>query len=106
MKIRVENKQRSCKGRKGVFKYCEAGQIKTGFLVFDENQRNVGIMFRSDDTRADRAIRYGMSEILFYEEYEHEFGTWKIVKINRKYLPYEELTRRLAERNTCEFYLD
>ncbi len=81
MKIFIENKIVNRQGRKGVFTYSESGRIKSGYLVYDEKGKSIGIIFKSDDIRKKS---YGQSQILFDEYFEKEFNkTWNIVKIEK-----------------------
>ena len=50
-------------------------------------------MYCSDD---ERKIYYGMAEILFFKKFKEEFGTWRIIKINGEYLPFDKLERELT----------
>ncbi|MCL2061455.1 MAG: hypothetical protein FWH03_02405 [Firmicutes bacterium] len=104
MKIIIENKLASRDGRKGVFTYSTTGRRKTGFLIYDEQNRNIGIVFMSDDERKD--CKYGMSEILFDENFEKEFGTWKIIKINRAYLSFDKLKEIMSKNERYTLYID
>lgn len=69
---------------------------KNGFLVYDQNGRNIGLVFMSDDTRK---FRFGNAEILFFKEFQQEFGVWRIIKINGNYLSFEKLKRILQIKN-------
>lgn len=50
-------------------------------------------MYRSDD---ERKIYCGMAEILFFKRFKEEFGTWRIIKINGEYLPFDKLEKILS----------
>lgn len=69
---------------------------KNGFLVYDQNGRSIGLVFMSDDTRR---FRFGNAEILFFKEYQNEFGIWRIIRINGNYLPFEKLKSILQIKN-------
>ncbi len=104
MKIIIENKVVQRKGRKGFFAYTESGQIKTGYLVYDEEGNNIGIVFRSDDIRKKS---YGQSEILFDENFEKRHKrTYYIIKINKRYLPFEELKKVMSKNERFEVVID
>ncbi len=104
MKISIENKIVDRKGRKGFFAYCESGCIKTGYLIYDEKGKNIGIIFKSDDIRKKS---YGQSEIFFNEYFEKVFNrTWYIVKINKKPLPYVDLKKIMSNNEHYEIEID
>ena len=69
---------------------------KNGFLAYDENENNIGIVFMSDD---ERTSRFGNSEILFLNKFENEFGVWRIIKIKGNYLPFNKLEKILQTNN-------
>ena len=74
---------------------------KNGYLLFDDKNRNIGIVFMSDDKRA---VRYGAAEIMFFKEYEKEFGSWRVIKmagdyLHGDYLPFGRIERILAGNN-------
>lgn len=73
---------------------------KVGYLAYDKNNRNIGIVFMSDDKRT---ARYGNSELCFYETYESELGSWRTIKINGGYFPFERLKEILSrqEKYVC-----
>ncbi len=73
---------------------------KTGYLAYDNNNRKIGVVFKSDDKRT---VRYGNSELCFYEKYESELGAWRIIKINGAYLPFDRLKNILSrqEKYVC-----
>ncbi len=73
---------------------------KVGYLVYDKGDRNIGVAFMSDDKRT---ARYGNSELCFYEQYELEHGSWRTIKINGEYFPFERLKEILnkQERFVC-----
>lgn len=66
---------------------------KVGYLAYDKNNRNVGVVFMSDDKRT---ARYGNSELCFYEKYESELGSWRTIKINGGYFLFERLKEILS----------
>ena len=70
---------------------------KNGYSAFDQNERLIGIVFMSDD---ERTVRYGNAEILFLKKFEHEFGTWRIIKQNGVYLPFEKLETILKTKQS------
>jgi hypothetical protein len=105
MKIIIENKIVDRKGRKGVFAYCESGRIKNGYLIYDEKGKNIGIIFKSDDIR--KKSSYGQSEILFDEHFEKEFNrTWYKIKVNKNYLPYDDLKEIMSKNERYEIEID
>lgn len=61
---------------------------KNGYLTYDMDGNNIGLVFESDD---NRTVRYGNAEIVFFKEYKEEYGTWRIIKIHGQYLPYTHL---------------
>lgn len=69
---------------------------KNGFLAYDKDGRNIGIVFQADD---ERTVRYGNAEILFFKQYQNEYGSWRVVKILDKYLPYSKLVEYLHNNN-------
>lgn len=69
---------------------------KNGFLAYDENGKNIGIVFMSDDKRK---CYFGNAEILFFNKLENEFGIWRIIKIKGNYLPFEKLEKFLQTNN-------
>lgn len=68
---------------------------KNGYAAYDQTKRLIGIVFMSDDKRT---VRYGNAELLFFKQYEEEFGTWRIIKQSGKYLPFENLESLLQTR--------
>lgn len=68
---------------------------KVGYLAYDKGNRNIGVVFKSDDKRT---ARYGNSELCFYEKYESEHGSWRTIKINGGYLPFERLQDILSKQ--------
>lgn len=105
MKIIVENKIVEREGRKGVFVNSESGRIKTGYLIYDENEKNIGIVFKTDDI--PNKSSYGQSQILFDEDFEKEFNrTWYIIKSNKNYLPYDKLKKIMSENRYYEIDID
>lgn len=76
---------------------------KTGYLAYDEQKRNIGIVYSQDDPRTRR---YGKAELSFYEEYENEFGAWRIIKRNGEYLAYETLQSLLDSRGRVTITTD
>lgn len=73
---------------------------KNGFMTYDETGRKIGIVFMADDKRT---YRYGNAEIMFFNEFENEFGEWRVIKINKHYLPFAKLEKVLQSQNefTC-----
>lgn len=69
---------------------------KNGFLAYDENKNNIGLIFMSDDKRVNR---FGNAEILFFNKFENEFGVWRIIKIKGSYLPFKKLEKFLQTNN-------
>lgn len=65
---------------------------KNGYLTYDENYTMIGLVFMSDDIRTNR---YGNAEILFFNDFKQEFGTWRIIKIIGNYLPFTHLENHL-----------
>lgn len=65
---------------------------KNGFMLYDSNDRNIGIVFRADD---ERTARFGNAEILFFKQFQNEYGSWRVIKVSGKYLPYEKLASYL-----------
>jgi len=107
MTIIIENKKATREGRKGVFSYSTTGRMKTGYLVYDEAQQNIGIVYSCDDDREDKKHRYGMAEIFFDEKYEQEHDrTWKIIKINGDYLPFDELEKIMSKNERYALNID
>lgn len=73
---------------------------KLGYLTFDEDGRNIGIVYMADDKRK---AHYGSAEILFYKDYETEFGTWRLIKQvdnNLQNLKYSQLERIIEENQS------
>lgn len=71
---------------------------KNGYLTFDENGREIGIVYMADDKRANR---YLASEILFFKKYQEEYGTWRVIILEEtysKYLMYSKLQEILKQR--------
>ena len=101
--IEIINEQVEYTGRKGVTAYSDKGFRKTGFLCFDDKGRKVGIVFMSDDKRTQR---YGNSEILYFEEFEAEFGTWRTIKVNRQYYMFEKLRDNLVKHGRIKLSID
>jgi len=104
--IIIENKMASYDEKKDYFTYnlsSITSSRKNGFLVYDINKRNIGIVFMSDDKRTARC---GNSEILFYKKYKQELGTWRIIKINNQYLSYEHLEKTLKEKGQYKCKID
>ncbi len=69
---------------------------KNGYLTCDDKDRSIGIVFMSDDKRTNR---FGNAEILFFRELKNEFGTWRILKIKKGYLPFKRLEEILQNQN-------
>ena len=68
---------------------------KVGYLAYDKNNRNIGVVFMSDDKRT---TRYGNSELSFYEKDESELGSWRTIKMNGGYFPFEKLKEILSRQ--------
>ncbi len=45
-----------------------------------------------------RTTRYGNSELSFYEKYESELGSWRTIKMNGGYFPFEKLKEILSRQ--------
>lgn len=104
MKIIIKNKSDKRKGRKGVFAYADNGPFKTGYLIYDENDINIGIIFKADDPRRKS---YGKAEILFDEHFEREYNrTWHVIKVNKYYLEFNDLERIMNEKKCYELVID
>ena len=69
---------------------------KNGFLAYDENGKNIGLVFMSDD---ERTYRFGNAEILFFNEFQNQLGVWRIIKIKGHYLPFKNLEKVLQKNN-------
>ena len=67
---------------------------KNGFLTYDENNREIGLVYMSDNIERNS---YGNAEILFFKKYKNEFGSWRIIKNKDKYLPYNSLESHLSK---------
>ncbi|MCK9471393.1 MAG: hypothetical protein WC006_06120 [Bacilli bacterium] len=105
MKIIIKNKIVNRKGRKGFFAYCDSGRLKTGYLIYNDKVKNIGIIFRSDDSR--KKSSYGQSEMLFDEHFEKEFNrTWHIIKVNKKPFPYDDLKEIMSKNERYEIEID
>ena len=101
--IEITNEKTECVGRKGVTAYADKGLLKTGYLCYDDKGRRIGIVFMSDDKRT---ARYGSSEILYYKEYEQEFGTWRVIKVNKQYFAFERLKECLEKSGFIKLSID
>lgn len=74
-------------------------------MIYDEKEKNIGIIFKSDDIR--KKSSYGQSEIFFDEHFEKELNrTWHIVKINKKPLPYVDLKEIMSNNERYEIETD
>ena len=76
---------------------------KYGYLIYDEKNRNIGIVFQSDDKRT---IAYGQAEIRFYDQYKVKFGTWRRIFLNGERLMFSRLTQILNASNKYECIID
>lgn len=101
--ITISNIQGSCEDKSGFFGTSDNGPKKIGYVTFDDRQRKVGICFMADDRKT---ARYGNAEILFFNEFKNEFGTWRIIKINKQYLSFEQLKIILAKNEQCKLNID
>lgn len=71
---------------------------KNGYLTYDEEGREIGIVFFSDDTRT---ARYGAAEIMFFKQYEQEYGSWRVIQLDEtysKYLMFDTLKKILESK--------
>lgn len=76
---------------------------KNGFLIYDSNGRSIGIVFRADD---ERTARFGNAEILFFKQFKNEYGSWRVIKVSGKYLPYEKLASYLQVQGQLTIITD
>lgn len=89
--LEISNQQASYNQRTSTFSRMLATVTryrKNGYMAFDNEGNNICIVYISDDIRA---TRYGNAEILFFKEYQQQYGTWRIIKIHGQYLPYSDL---------------
>ena len=74
---------------------------KNGYLTYDDQGREIGIVFMSDDTRTKR---YGAAEIMFFKKYFKELGSWRVIILEEtysKYLMYDKLQKISEEKPSC-----
>ena len=104
MKIILINKKEERIARKGVHAGSDVGPIKTGYLVNDTNDRNIGIIFKTDDTRLES---YGNSEILFNEQFERDYGRiFYRVRVDKKPVLYEKIEEIMQKNERYVIYID
>jgi hypothetical protein len=53
-----------------------------------------------------REAAYGQAEICFFEEYEADFGVWRLVSINKERLLYKKLTEVLEDKGLYKITID
>ena len=58
---------------------------KNGYITKDENGREIGIAFMADGKF------YGMAYMLFFKEYEHELGIWRLITHNIEMISFSKL---------------
>jgi hypothetical protein len=106
LKIKVINKMASYDLTNDRFSYNKVSPTRFkqyGYLMFDEKNRNVGIVFMSDDKRRPS---YGYAEILFFKDYEQEFDNWRQIKIDKIRLPYDCLESCLLNNGEYNNIID
>ena len=69
---------------------------KIGYLTYDTNGNNIGLVFMSDD---ERTARYGCAEIMFFSEYHKQYGYWRVINIGER-LPFSTLEKILREKES------
>ena len=73
-----------------------------GFATYDINGRLVGVTHM----HKQREAAYGQAEICFFEEYEADFGVWRLVSINKERLLYKKLTEVLEDKGLYKITID
>ncbi len=76
---------------------------REGYLIFDDEDRNVGIVFMSD---VKGQVAYGHAEIRFFDGYRREFGVWRRIFINGDRLPFTRLQNILEKDGRYNCLLD
>ncbi len=76
---------------------------KYGYLISNESGKCVGLVFMSDDKRT---ARYGDCEILFFKEYEKEYGAWRVIKMYGQRFPYATLEKIMLFKESHTLVID
>ena len=76
---------------------------KNGFMAYDVNGDFIGLVYMCDDNRSKA---YGNSEIMFAKKHQNFYGRWRIIKIEKQYLPFDKLSEILSTRNECNVTVD
>lgn len=77
---------------------------KNGFMAYDVKGDFIGLVYMCDDHRWKSS--YGNSEIMFAKKHQNSYGRWRIIKIEKQYLPFDKLSEILSTRNECNVMVD
>ena len=77
---------------------------KTGYFVYDENNRHIGIVFERDNNINN--IHNGTAELMIFKKFHDQLGDWRIIKQNGQYLSYETLQTELSVHETFTCTID
>ncbi|MDR2201628.1 MAG: hypothetical protein LBP26_02525 [Clostridiales bacterium] len=69
---------------------CETWHHKRGYLLYDENERNIGLVFVSNRKGASRH-----AEIAFFKKHRTELGCYRKIKLNKQDLAFDRLEKIL-----------
>ena len=106
MKISISNKKISYDRSADVITPSKTSPTKNrkyGYLVYDERGKGVGLVFMSDDKRT---ARYGDCEILFFKEYEREYGSRRVVKMYGERFPFSTLEKIMSAKESHSLVID
>ena len=69
----------------------------------DNEGRIVAVAAMHEDKRG---AAYGQTELCFYDEYNSEFGKWRLVAISKERLPFSKLTEILKANGSYKATID
>ena len=74
-----------------------------GFITLDNEGRIVAVAAMHEDKRG---AAYGQTELCFYDEYNSEFGKWRLVAISKERLSFSKLTEILKANGSYKATID
>ncbi|MBE6532029.1 MAG: hypothetical protein E7676_00785 [Ruminococcaceae bacterium] len=74
-----------------------------GFITLDNEGRIVAVAAMHEDKRG---AAYGQAELCFYDEYNSEFGKWRLVAISKERLSFSKLTEILKANGSYKATID
>ena len=76
---------------------------KNGFLAFNSNNEEIGIVFMGDDKRSKS---YGYCELCIFKNYKEKYGEWHRIKSNGLRIEWSTLCSILEEKGKYEIFVD